>query len=113
MSSAENFMEISSISQKAGSFLKGLGLIVSIFRIPGREKSFTSFSLSPLRIKLWLIVYTVHLNFGMGLDSFIPCLSLCLCVDSVYLLIVNVKLVVYLIICCEIQKIWNLPKFMS
>lgn len=33
MSSAENFIEISIISQKPG-FWKGLGLIVSIFRIP-------------------------------------------------------------------------------
>lgn len=66
MSSAENLMEISSISQKHELFVKGLGLIVSIFRIPWREKSFMSCSLSSLMIKLWLIVYTVHLNSGMG-----------------------------------------------
>lgn len=34
MSSAEIFMEISSVSQKPELFLKGFGLIVSIFRIP-------------------------------------------------------------------------------
>lgn len=45
MSSAEIFMEISSISQKSELFLKGLGLMVSVFGIPCREKSFTSCSL--------------------------------------------------------------------